>query len=136
MNPFTPHQNVRLRIGLCSARQFEDSNFRWGAETCGDAEGADAAVDVKLCVALLKPPSDVGRDQAGGRKARVDELQRHLAAVRVTSEAQVNSQLGVMTEENVGCVRHHQTLDSSQLRTRQPERVEATAEETLEVYAN
>jgi len=81
-------------MGLRSARQFENGNFRRGAETDGDAEGADPAVHVKLCVLLLKPPADVGRDQAGGRNARVDELQGHLTAVRVASQAQVNSQLG------------------------------------------
>src|SRR5229473_2755728 len=120
--------------------QLQYRNLRPCAKADGKADRANAAVDVDLAAGFFVPSADVGRLKAAERQAAMEKLERQLAAVGVPGQGKVDAQLGgaikavgIVTEKNVGRVWHHQTLDSTQVRTLWPIR---TVVVTLEVHAN
>jgi hypothetical protein len=48
-------------VALLLTGEFDDRNLPLGADTDRESDGADAAADVKLSVALLESPTDVRR---------------------------------------------------------------------------
>src|SRR5229473_388840 len=100
-----------------TVRQFENGDFRSGAEADWGTGGADAAVDVELAAGFLIPSADVGRLRSGEGEAAAEELERKLATVRGAGQHQVDAELGcaiegvrVVIQQNVDRSWHHQLL--------------------------
>ncbi len=109
------------------------------AQADGETDSTDPAVDVELAAGFFVPSAEIGVIPMADREAAVGELERQLAAVGMPGQAQVDAQLGgavetvgVVGEEDVDRVRHHQTFDSSQVRIRRQRWTVAT----LEVHAD
>src|SRR5713226_9734640 len=119
--------------------QLQHRNLRPCALADGKTDRANATVDVDLAAGFFVPSAEIAVIPTAECEASVGELERQLAAVGVPGQGKVDAQLGgaikavgIVTEKNVGRVRHHQTLDSSQVRTLWPIR---TVVVTLEVHA-
>src|SRR5581483_1873264 len=70
----------------------------------------------------LKVAGDIRRHDAAGRELGANELQGQLPPMRVARQAQADSQfrgtlesLGVVTQEDIGSVARHETLETFQL---------------------
>src|SRR4029077_12488645 len=103
-------------------RQLQYCNLRSGAEADGRTCGSDAAVDVQLAAGFLVPSADVGSLRVYGGEAPVDEGERHLAAVAVPGQRQVDAQLGgaikavgIVAQKDVDRGRHRQFFTSLEI---------------------
>ena len=96
--------NVSFSGGL----KRQEGDFRWAVESEGQADGADAAVDVKLDV--LQVIEAFGVDLAHGRQnERTGEGQTNLAAVGVTGKDEIDERAAGVFHDGVcvvGLVRH------------------------------
>jgi hypothetical protein len=80
---------------------------------------------------LAEPARDIGRHQPAGRNLRADELERRLSAVRMSGQAEIDTQLGgavesigIVAEKNIDAISIDEALDVAEKvrdRSRRPE---------------
>ena len=90
-------------LALDAARQFEYRDLGRSADSYRHANRPNPSIHVKLATWPLKPTGDIGCRDAAGSNLWADEFQGHLAAVGVSGEAQVDSNLRSPVE-SVGIV--------------------------------
>src|SRR5262245_52329365 len=93
---------------LTFACEFKYGDLWWCADANRDPDRSKTSIDVELRLRLLEPAFNVGSNQPAGRNVLIHEFERHLAAMSVAGNAQVNSQLGcsvkrvwIMTQEDI-----------------------------------
>src|SRR5712692_1238059 len=100
-------------------RQFKYGNLRAGAKPNGKARSADATVDVELRAPLFVPSTGIPIEHMAEVQAAVHELERQLPAMGVSSQYQINAEVGCtikheharfMAQENVDGTGNHQLL--------------------------
>src|SRR5579875_1834578 len=96
-----------------------DGDLGRSADTNGESDCADAAIDVKLPAFFAKPSTYVRGDQQ--RRGYIDagEFQCNLASVGVSCQAQVNAEfrgpvegVRVVAEQDVNGVRAHHAVNT------------------------
>src|SRR5262245_18569296 len=87
-------KRISDRSDIRLSREVVDRKLRGRTQTNRNEDRSNTSIDVQLTVALTEPARHIGSYQPAGSDPRADELQCDLSAVRMSRQAEIDSEFG------------------------------------------